>query len=491
MPGNETAGAPSIRNEIHVNRRGARLNVLAAVFLALAVLIVSNYCASLLYAHWQFDEHVSGGLSPRTLTVLQHSQGEVVMTSLFERTHPFSRAAESLLREYAEAAVLINGLDIKVKTLNVNQDIAETTEIMRRHTVDVNSIIIEYGQESKIIRESEMGASPPEVDSAQDIRSKPTLLSFSAENACTTALIDLLQHVNANVYFLSGHGEYDPESQHHITGLSLISQELNKNGVTVRKLNLQQTPKMPGDCDAIVIPGPRTMFGQKEVEIISDYLNNGGKAMILVDDAYASGLTSIIEKWGVKILPSLSSDFGKSQIATTKYGDHPTTEGLENIMMVFSNPCRVEPVDSGLVSESADKPKVTPLVMIPADGDSGTRMKTDEWRSVAAASELGGEMPTGRYDNTRLVVCGDSEFISNAMTQTGFQGNTLFVLSSVKWLLGNRGRPVTQAIPGILLNPGLEPGSGWLHLGLLAAVAIPLAILAFGLFLFLPLIRRL
>lgn len=491
MPGSEKAVAPSIKNEIHVNRRGARLNVLAAVLLSFAVLMVSNYCASILYAHWQFDERVAGGLSSRTLALLQHSQGEVVMTSLFERAHPFSRAAENLLREYSEAAVLINGLDIKVKTLNVNQDIVETAEMMRKHTVDVNSIVIEYGQAFRVIKESDMVSSGSGIDSTPDIRNQPTLLSFSAENACTTALIDLLQHVNATVYFISGHGEYDPDSQHHFTGVSLISQELNKNGVTVKKLNLQQMPKIPEDCDAIVIPGPRTVFSQKEVEILSAYLNIGGKAMILVDDAYASGLTSLIEKWGVKILPPILSDSNKGPISTTKYGDHPTTEGLENIMMVFSNPCPVEPVDSGLVSERADKPTITPLVMIPANGDSETRMRTPEYRSVAAASELGGKMPAGRFDNTRMVVCGDSEFISNAMTQTGFQGNTLFVLSSVKWLLGNRGRPVTQAIPGITLNPGLAPGSGWLYLGLLTAVAIPLAILAFGLVFFLPLIRRL
>ena len=84
------------------------MNVFAAVVLAAAVFAVANYCSSLLYAKWHFDYGVSGGLSRRTLSVLQSSQGEITMTSMFEQSHPYGRAARKLLQEYAEAAELVH-----------------------------------------------------------------------------------------------------------------------------------------------------------------------------------------------------------------------------------------------------------------------------------------------------------------------------------------------------------------------------------------------
>ena len=109
--------------------------------------------------------------------------------------------------------------------------------------------------------------------------------------------------------------------------------------------------------------------------------------------------------------------------------------------------------------------------------------------ALAAAAELGASARA--RESAKLLVCGDSDFIANAMTQRGFQGNTLFFLSSLEWLLGSRIRAISESAANVALDPGISPVGGWRGLAWRTAVAIPLAILAFGLAVMAPLFRRL
>ena len=487
MPPTGTPDAPLRTAEIHRRRRGAGVNVFAAVVLAAAVFAVANYCSSLLYAKWHFDYGVSGGLSRRTLSVLQSSQGEITMTSMFEQSHPYGRAARKLLQEYAEAAELVHGLAIRSRSLNVNHDMMETAEVMRRHPAEANSILIESGPEFRVVREADMIARTAPVPGRPDETRRPM---FIGESACTEAIIDLLRPADSTVYFAAGHGEYDPESHHHITGASAIAQEISRNGAAIRKLNLVQTPAIPQDCDALVIAGPRTLFSPAEVDAVSAYLDNGGKVMVLLDDPYAGGLSAVLERWGLRVANPPGPQHLPVRISTTQFAEHPATRRLANVMTAFSNPCVIETLDSGPVAGRRDKPIVSPLVFIPpTDPALGVFASGAPRQAIAAASELGASA-RGR-ESAKLLVCGDSDFISNAMTQRGFQGNTLFVLSSIEWLLGSRIRALSESAANVALDPGVSPVGGWRGLAWRTAVALPLAILAFGWVVLVPLFRRL
>ncbi|MGI5867952.1 MAG: Gldg family protein [Kiritimatiellia bacterium] len=487
MPTNGTPDAPPRTAEIRRRRRGAGVNVVVAVALAAAVFVVANYCASLLYAKWHFDYGVAGGLSRRTLAVLQSSQGEITMTALFEQSHPYGRAARKLLQEYAEAAELVHGLVIRTRAINVNHDVMEAAEVMRRHPAEANSILIEHGPEFRVIREPDMIARTAPDPARPD---EPRRQMFIGESACTAAIIDMLRPSDSMVYFVGGHGEYDPESHHHITGASAIAQELGRSGCAIRKLNLVQTPSIPQDCDALVVAGPRTLFSPAEVEAVSSYLDNGGKALVLLDDPYAGGLAAVLERWGLRVANPPGPTHLPVRISTSHVAEHPATRRLANVMVAFSNPCIIETLDSGPVAGRRDKPIVSPLVFIPPNESAlGVFAANTPQPAIAAAAELGASA-RGR-ESSKLLVCGDSDFISNAMTQRGFQGNTLFVLSAVEWLLGSRIGTLSESAANVALDPGVSPVGGWRTLAWRTAVALPLAILVFGCLVMAPIFRRL
>lgn len=473
--------------DIRRRRRGAGVNVALSIVLATAVFAVANLCSSLLYAKWHFDSGVAGGLSQRTLGVLQSSQGEITMTSLFEQSHPFGRAVRKLLLEYAEAAELVHGLAIRTRSLNINHDVMEAAEVLRRHPAEANAILIECGPEFRVIRESDMIAQTAPDPARPDEPRRPM---FIGESACTAAIIDLLRPSDSTVYFVSGHGEYDPESHHHITGASAIAQEIARNGAAIRTINLAQSPAIPEDCDALVVAGPRTLFTAAEVDAVSAYLDNGGKAMVLLDDPYAGGLSALLERWGLRVANPPGPQHLPVRISTTTFAEHPATRRLANVMAAFSNPCVIETLATGPVAGRRDKPVVSPLVFIPPPDPMLTALTAPEpLQAIAAAAELGASARA--RESAKLVVCGDSDFIANAMTQRGFQGNTLFFLSSLEWLLGSRIRAISESAANVALDPGISPVGGWRGLAWRTAVAIPLAILAFGLAVMAPLFRRL
>ncbi len=475
--------------EIRKKRRGAGLNSTVAVILAFAILLVSNILSSRLYFHQHFDNSAPGGLSPATLEILNRCRGEVRITALFEGTHPYKKAAYNLLRGFSEAAALIPDINLETTLLDVNRDLVAVSAIMHKFNPDVNSIIIEYNQESRVISEFDMTA-PTESQDWADKASPGDASCFRGEYACINALSQLLKPAESVIYFLEGHGEFDIGSYHHVTGASSTAQALRSNGLIVETLNLAQNKKIPTDCSALVIAGPRTMLTQREIEQISSYLSSGGKAVILLDNPYAGGLAPVLEKWGIQILQSSRSPAEREFVSTTTYGVHQTTRRMNNIMTVYAQPCHFTANSAAPMHERADKPQITPIVLLPAKRLMQPEKNSAEFYPIVLACELGGVALTGRSHNTRLVVFGDSEFVSNEMVNANVEGNIILFLSCIEWLLTQSDSPILYKEMGQTLNPGIDPVTGWFYLIGTLALFIPSALLASGVFIIMPLIRR-
>lgn len=473
-------------------RRLARLNVTVAILLAFAILLVSNYCASLLYVYWTYDTRAHGKLTERTHEFIQRSQGQIRITAIFERSHPFNSAVRHLLREYAEAAALVPGLTVETVMIDANHDLAAASELLKNFPIDVNAILLEYGHQYRIVEEHDMIHTVTGNNWSDEIADKHITLRFSGEHACTTALSTLLNPTPASVYFVQGHGEYDPDDHHQITGASTVAQTLTLSGFTVQKLNLLETRNVPSDCDVLFIAGPRTTFAPREIEVLSTFLATGGNAMILIDNTDASGLTTTIANWGLQLSPSDRSTRSAHPVSTRTYGTHPVTRRLNNIATFYSNPCFVDQIpnkQSG--AERADKPLTSQLVLVPSNQTDNDAFDRTILRPIASASELGGAMLTGRRFNTRLVVFGDSAFISNAMNQPGYSGNKTLLLGAMEWLVGRQLLPATPEDSLPILHAGIDPLHGWTRLGITTGLALPLSIFLFGILVYLPAIRKL
>ena len=447
--------------DIRRRRFGASVRAVVAIALAAAILVVANALSTRLYAHWTTGS--VRALSDRTLEVLRAANGVVEATAVFERDHPFRDAARDLLQEFAEAAdERSGGLSFRVRAIDVNHDIAEATEAFRRHPgLAANSIVLTYGERSRIVDEYELAGEAG---------------GFDGERACVSALLQIVRPVRMQVRFLAGHGEYDPADRHPVTGASTVGRALAANGFDVRPLVLgPDASAVPADCGVLVVAGPRTMFPQREREILADYLSDGGRLLLLADDALAGGLGPLLEMWGLRLEGSSAPRPSAARRSALSYADHPAVRRMEGVLTVFASPCGV--AEAPPPAATTLPPRVTPLVSVEEpDGPP---------RCVAAASEAA-RSPRA---NTRIAVFGDADFVSNSLLGGGLEGNALLFLSTVEWLSG-RDRPVVSGDFGGTLDPGIGTGREWHRLGVALALGVPACILAFGLLLYVPLTRR-
>ncbi len=454
---------PSPRRPPDIRRRrlGASLRAALAVALAAAILAAANLLSARLYAHWRPGSVPA--LSDGTLEVLRAATGVIEATAVFERDHPFRDAARSLLEEMSEAAEGMPGLSFRVRAIDVNHDIAEATEAFRRHPgLEPNSIVFEHGGRSRAVDEYDLAGEG----------------GFDGERACVAALLQLVRPVQTAVYFLSGHGEYDPASRHPVVGASSVGRALAANGYAVKTLVLPaEGAAIPADCGVLIAAGPRTMFPQRDREILADYLSDGGRLLLLADDALAGGLGPLLEMWGLRLEPppAAAGRASSARRSALSYAGHPAVRRMEGVLTVFTAPCGVSAAEPG--GAAALPPRVTPLVSV-EDPDGAPRC-------VAAASEAA-RSPRA---NTRLVLFGDSDFVSNALLDGGLEGNALLFLSAVEWLSGHE-RPVVAGDFGGALDPGVGTGAQWHRLGVALALGLPACILAFGLLLYVPFARR-
>jgi ABC-type uncharacterized transport system involved in gliding motility auxiliary subunit len=163
------------------------------------------------------------------------------------------------------------------------------------------------------------------------------------EEDVTTALIKLSRAKSKTVCFVTGHGEKSL-SDTAGTGYSGAEAGLKKENYSDKSINLISENGVPADCDVVVIAGPTQAFLPQEAELVSKYLDGGGKALIEVDPETDPKLGEIFQAWNINVGDNVVIDAsGMGQLIgagpgiplVTDYGPSPITKGFSGSMTYF------------------------------------------------------------------------------------------------------------------------------------------------------------
>ncbi len=157
-------------------------------------------------------------------------------------------------------------------------------------TVTNNSLVVESGDRSRYISYSDIY-----VTSA-DLYSYTYNTSFDGEGAITSAIDYVVNPEQPVVYTLSGHGESDLPTT--------FSDNLSKENITVESFSLLNTDEIPEDADCIIIYSPQSDISDTEQEMLSDYVESGGKLLVMagpVEDVELTNLYALLEPYGVTV----------------------------------------------------------------------------------------------------------------------------------------------------------------------------------------------
>ena len=131
------------------------------------------------------------------------------------------------------------------------------------------------------------------------------------EEGITGAFIRDLKTTTRTVCFVEGSGEHQIEDSER-NGYSRFKELLGKDGYEAKSVNLITKAEIPGDCMVLVIGGPDADYQQPEVDAIKKYVEDGGRALVMLDPPLKIGRSEIADNEALnKVLRVLGSDAAK------------------------------------------------------------------------------------------------------------------------------------------------------------------------------------
>lgn len=431
------------------SRRQAREGVLAmsGVALALGILVAANYILSRQNVRWDLTAAQQYSLSDQTRRVIEELETPISVL-VFAREAEFP-AYRDRLDEYSYVS---SQVDVEYIDIDRNPVRARQYEVQAYGT-----IVFEY--EDRIER-----------------------TTSNTEQELTNALIKAVEGEERTVYFVQGHGERDPEGDDR-DGYGSVGEALGRDNFRVETVVLAQTGEVPADATVLVVAGPSTDLLPAEADLLRDYLEGGGKLLLMVDppdteeDPPRPNLIALAGEWGIELGADVVVDAsGVGQLLGTdasvpvasSYPPHAVTDGF-NLLTAFPLARSVRPVAGGvsgrigevvvetgvrswaeadlgqlatgevtLDEDAGDVPGPVPIAAVVAqtidepepadDGEAGEDGADGEAEAGEEGDGDGDEAPL----QARLAVFGDSDFAANSAV--GIQGNRDLALNTINWL---------------------------------------------------------
>jgi len=393
-------------------RYGSNALVLSIAFVGIIILL--NYFVYQNSERWDLTEDKQYTLAPETLDTLQSLEEPVVAEAFFTKKASSDQALTLLDQYQANSEGKFSYMFIDPER---NPVLAEQSKITRDGT-----IILSMGEHKEPV----------------------TIVS---EQEMTGAIIRLLNPGENTIYFLTGHGEHSPEDSGE-TSYSRVKLTLESKNYIVKTLNLLATNSVPEDTKVLVIAGPREPVSSDEVNLIGEYLDNGGALIIMEEPVPVSDFGDqndpiadyLTKTWGINLGMDIVVDLTSNQPFApyaAQYGSHSITADLQRTTSQFPT------VRSASVNASVES-GVSPVELVLTapqswaetslkDLVSGqSEVKFDEGQdrpgpiSLAAVAE-------NFSTKARVVVFGDSDFVADANL---VYANLDLMVNSVDWAAG-------------------------------------------------------
>ena len=270
------------------------------------------------------------------------------------------------------------------------------------------------------------------------------------EEGVTGAFIRLLKNHTRTVCFVEGNGEHQIEDSDR-NGYSRFKDLLGKDNYETKSINLLEKAEVPADCTVLVVAGPRTDYAQPQVDAIKKYVEDGGRAMFLLDPPLKMGraqiadndaLTSMLANWGVTADKNLIIDtnpigqlvgVGEEVALVTHYDSHPIVDDMKRTATGF-------PISRSLETKNGAKTTVEKLFDSSASSVATTKLNSPDINLKDPGNQHGpltlaaaGTYSTGKENSQgRFVVVGSSDWASNGFIT--FNGNSDLALNAMNWL---------------------------------------------------------
>jgi len=398
----------------------------AYIVIVAVILCLLNFLAARHKGHYDWTEGKTYSLSDQTKKILANLPRTVEVTAYYyPGTQPETKMRD-LLDEY-----VYEGKD--KFTVRFIDPLKNPSQVKADSVTQEQSVVIKSGANS-------------------------TTVVAGDEEAITNGILKVTRDQIKTLCLSIGHGERDAKDSTE-QGLSAFQGSVEKQQAKVETFS--PALGVPAHCAAVVVAGPQKPWLPAEVEKLQVYLDQGGKAALLLDPGIDSGLDALMSRYGVTpgydvIIDRVSGLFGGKpdipMVPADGYESHAITKGFRyqtfyplatSLTLASPAPAGVElqalarttQLSWGEVSYEVEAP--TGKLKMDAKDKQGplvlAAVATKKLGEPPAPGSPPGEPGKSQLE-TRLAIFGDSDFASNAYFG-GTSDGELF-LNVVNWLSG-------------------------------------------------------
>jgi len=404
-------------------------NALISTISVMTIIIVVNFLAFRYNYTLDLTETKIFTLSPQTIETVKKLTQPLKIWVFEDQSKQLD---STLFKEYAKY-----NSNFQFESVDPNQKLG----LAQKFKVEnIGDIFIEYG----------------------DKKQKLTTLNQDAqltEIQLTNGISKILQNQSYQIYFIQGHGE--PSL---ITGKGSMTQavsSLESLGYQVNPLILANETKIPDDCKVLILAGTKRKLLDSEVQLIQEYLDQGGNLLFLIEPQIKTGLETILKNWGVELnLDYIVIDPASEQpptFAVSFYSDHPITENLNNEISIYDFATPISTVNvEGINAVSLVTTNEETWAENLKNLTENTEITFDEKTDIKAPLDIGivltrvnsksklNQTKNNQSDKmieSHLIIFGDSSFAIDGLFEQQLNGDIF--LNSVKWLVNDQENPLS------------------------------------------------
>lgn len=261
-------------------RAEKRLHSVVGMLLAAFILAQLNYLAFRHFTTWDLTSDSRYTLSERSVVLLSELESPLSITVLLSEGEPQLEDLRQLLDRYAAESDRL-----RVRFIDPHREPTEARQIADAENIQLSAngegqtlsevaVVIRLGATSqKIMREDLL-----QVTESSNV-------NVLAERAISGAILALVEGHETLVCATTGRGEWS------LTGgqraLVFLRDELARENTTVQSLNT--LTDIPAECDAVFVLGPQRAVSPEEGASLVSYAESGGRVLLALDPIIERG----------------------------------------------------------------------------------------------------------------------------------------------------------------------------------------------------------
>jgi len=333
---------------------------------------------------------------------------------------------ENLLSKY-------DSLSEHIKVEKKNPDAFPTfTEKYTKKEVKNNSLVVECGERNRYISIDDIYIGDV------NYTTYTTAYSFDGEGAITSAIDYVISDKLPKVCVLEGHGEAELPA--------FFTAQMEKDNMERESFSLLNQDSVSSDADCVLIYAPSTDISEKEKEMLSTYLADGGKLMVLAGPSKTGTLKNLyglLNEYGISAAEGIVVEGSRDHYAFQM----PYIMLPDILSNAITDPLIQEkyrvivPLALGLKAESSDSASVTAILKTSDQSFSKTAgyeitSYEKEEGDIDGPFVLAASVET--KNGGKMVWISSSGFLDEQINAYSSGANLNFTMNAIASLLGER-----------------------------------------------------